>query len=562
MEQTEKKFFGDPNQSGRLNSDDAPFSIGENEWVNAENVRVGSTDAGVINTDESIGSNVLRSTPQPSVTFLEIGSADDSPNNRFFVFKYNTTGTQHKITYYDIDNQTEYDVLLSSQVVGGLTFSKDYPIHSARVVGNLLYWTDNYNQPRRINVDAAIKLNNPSYVTDEAAYTAPMNQSVITIIRRAYGSVPTLSFSTDITKGNFLKEFAGQFAIGFVYRDGEESVFGQPSKMANYRYDFGTFSGTSSDPNNKLTVTLPSAATGESIDQDVEIVQLAVRYDNSPQYFIIKEWNKNNTTDAAAIIAFNAGGSLSFDFYNDKTGVPASTERSVRPFDRVPLLSEALETGLQRLFLGNNLLGYDTPPQTSLIGNITPATVTGTATPIFHSFSSYQIGVRFRDEYKRSSGVVTNSALAVVPIPARGDWDVPTFVENINWTLSNSLATLEIPDWAYYYDILITKNLRTRSFLQFFASSLRYAVKNIDGTYTYQTNFSSNVTGLAFNASSVFQNGMGISLNVGDKVLVYLDGGTAPIVLSATDLDSFYLIASPISGNMVFQFIFLYGVSE
>ncbi len=547
MQQSEKKYFGSPDQSGSLNADDAPFSIGLNEWVNGVNIRVGSTDAGEINTVESIGSNRLISQPQPSVTFLEIGATDDTPNNRYFVFKYNTTGINHKITYVDCNTDIEYDVLLSSQVTGGLTFNKDYPIHSAKIVGNLLYWTDNYNQPRRINVDAAIKLNNPSYVTSEAAYTSPLAQSVITIIRRPYGNVLSLQFLTDGTRPNFIREFAGQFAIGFVYRDGEESAFGQPSQMANFRYDYGTHSGGASDPNNQIRVAFPAVAGAEPIDQDVEIIQLAVRRDNTPQYYIIKEWNKNNATDLAAINAYNAGGTLNFDFYNDKIGVAVSVERSVKPFDSVPLLSETLETGLQRLFLGNNLKGYDTPATTSLIGNTAPAAVTGIATRIFHSYSSYQIGVRFKDDYKRSSGVVTNNQLAIASIPARGHWDDNTFVENINWTLSNALATVEIPDWATTYDILITKNLRTRYFLQFLATALRYVVKNFDGTFTYSTTYPSNAYGIAFNAGNVTANGMGISVNPGDKLLVYLDGGTAPIQLSALEQDSFYLIASPIN---------------
>jgi hypothetical protein len=64
-------------------------------------------------------------------------------------FKYNTTGNNHKIVCYDEVANTEYDVLLSSQVNGGLGFDKNYIIHSAFIVNGLLYWTDNLNQLKK-----------------------------------------------------------------------------------------------------------------------------------------------------------------------------------------------------------------------------------------------------------------------------------------------------------------------------------------------------------------------------------------------------------------------------
>jgi hypothetical protein len=57
MRQKDLKYFGDI-QSGRMNSDDSPFSITTNEWVNAQNVRTGTTDKGVTGVVESVGGNV------------------------------------------------------------------------------------------------------------------------------------------------------------------------------------------------------------------------------------------------------------------------------------------------------------------------------------------------------------------------------------------------------------------------------------------------------------------------------------------------------------------------
>ena len=540
----EKKYFAAPD--GGLNADDVDIAVGENQWVNMENARVGSTNKGVTGVVESIGGTRLLSEIQASVSFICIGSAVDSPNNRFFYFLYNKYTNDHKIMCYQSDDDTVYTVLLSSQVTGGLNFSKDYIIHSARVVGNMLYWTDNLNEPRRINVEAALKLNNPSYDTEVAAYTSPLAQSVIKLIRRPPGRPLATDPVTEGGRPNFIKYFAGQFAIRYIYRDGEVSVVGPPSTMVNYRFDIVNPSGSIVDTFNAIDIEINTPALdGEYIEQDVEIVQYLVRYDNDPNYFVVKEWNKNNADELAEIVAYNAGGSLSFRFYNDANVSALSNADSVKPYDSVPLLSETLELGLSRLFLGNNKIGYDTPVTTSLTANPSVATTVSIGTEIWKSYSTYQVGIRFRDNEKRMSGVVTNDSL-VVTIPDRGDYNDNSFIEYINFSLSNTNSLVEIPDWAYYYDILITKNLRTRFFAQWATNSVKYVNKNSDGTFTYTNSYSSILYGIAFGTAYLNSQGMGVVYTEGDVVRVYTSGlSPAPFDLEVIAQDADYIICRP-----------------
>ena len=46
-----------------------------------------------------------------------------------------------------------------------LNFSKGHHIHHVNLINNLLFWTDNYNQPRRINIDLAI--NGNTYIDND-----------------------------------------------------------------------------------------------------------------------------------------------------------------------------------------------------------------------------------------------------------------------------------------------------------------------------------------------------------------------------------------------------------
>lgn len=540
----EKKYFAAPD--GGLNADDVDIAVGENQWVNLIDARVGTTDNGVTGVVESIGGTVTLTDPQPSITFVNIGSAVDSARNRFFYFQWNKYTNEHRIYCYQADNGAVYTVLSASQVTGGLGFSKNYIIHSARVVGDMLYWTDNLNEPRRINVEAALKLNNPSYDTDVEPYTSPLAQSVIKLIRRPPGRVLATNLVTEGGRPNFLKYFAGQFAIRYFYRDGEYSVVGPPSTMVNYRLDITNPSGAISDTFNAVDIEINTPALdGEYIEQDVQIVQYLVRYDNDPNYFVVKEWNKGNAAELAEIESYNAGGSLTFRFYNDANAAALSNAESVKPYDSVPLLSKTLELGLSRLFLGNNKVGYDTPTTTSLTATPSAGAVVSTGTEIWKSYSTYQVGLRFRDNEKRMSGVVTNDSL-VVTIPDRGDYNDNSFVEYINFALSNTNSLVEIPDWAYYYDILITKNLRTRFFAQWEPNSVKYVNKNSDGTFTYTNTYSSLVYGIAFGTAYLNSQGMGVVYTEGDVVRVYTNGlSPAPFDIEVIAQDADYIICRP-----------------
>ena len=481
----ERKYLADP-QTGRLNSDDSAFIVGTNEWINAENVRSGSTDAGVTGVIESIGSTELISTPAPSRTYLEIGSTEDTENNRFCYFLVNTnitpaaekaarsflapsrisTGTvftvtvddpsfgiitlatytqqagdttepifianliaainqnsfgytsikylanvalyiyarpnlgasingndaeidwvvgstssaftggrdgvikQDKIITYYADTNTEYETLLSSQVTGGLNFDENSIIHSAKIINGMLYWVDSTNnQPRKINIESAIKANYPSFQTNQVAYSFPINFSEITLIK------PPPPLSPDILKGtdggfdnNFIANESFEFAFQYTWYDNETTVVGTYSPASRLNSPTDTF--------NKITVFMDSA---ERIPDTVRIVSLVVRIGNTNFSQIIKTWDKEVTAEAVQIAEQNTSVSLlSFDYYNNITGQSLPEADTLRPFDNVPIFSETMEQAKDRNHLANNTEGYDTPNLTSLsIALANPISLTG-----------------------------------------------------------------------------------------------------------------------------------------------------------------------------------------
>jgi len=353
----EKKYFG----TGHGNFDDADFVLQPNEWINLENARVGSTDSGVIGTVESVGSMTLLSTIQPSVTNVMVGAVEDPANFRIIYFLKDLYGPFDKIVAYNVLTNTFYNVLLSDQVIGGLNFSKNAYVHSVRTIDGLLYWTDYLNQPRRININAGINLNHPGTFPNTQPYTSPLTAEVITIIRKppayplTFAKIENVDIETNqIGKNSF------RFTYQYVYRDGEQSTLAPHSLLAPYNYPNETF--------NVIDITVPFS---EKIDQDVQLINLIVIYVDTNTGFIIKVWNKNNGDDAIEIANHNAGiTALNFEFANDAIGPAISSPQLAKPYDSVPILCETLEQGSSRLFLGRNLVGYNTPTFTSLTAQI------------------------------------------------------------------------------------------------------------------------------------------------------------------------------------------------
>lgn len=360
MQEIEKKYFADV-QGGRLNADDADFVVGINEWVNCENARTGSTDKGVTGVWEGIGGTRQISSPQPSVTFVEIGSVEDKENGRILYFKKNTTGPWDKIVAYYGREDVEYDVLLSSQVTGGLNFSKDSIIHSAQIVDGMLYWPDNrQNQPRKINIDSAIKSNNPSFSTSARAYTFPINFSEITIIKPPPPLAPNILKDEDVGfENNFISNNSFMFAFQYIWYDRETTVLGTYSPASRLN--------KSGQADNYIQVTMDS---NESIPDTVRMVRLIVRYGNGNDAFVVKVWDKANSDEAQEISDQNDGTAvLSFDFYNNVVGQKIASlpiNLVLKPFDSVPLYSESLSVFRNRIGLSHNTEGYDTPLTTSM----------------------------------------------------------------------------------------------------------------------------------------------------------------------------------------------------
>lgn len=629
-----------------LNGDDALTKLTPGEYLNGFNFRSGTSEFGRVSGLQPIASSTNIFSNLPAGTNYCIGSVFDEANRRILWWNWNSNGN-HGIYCYDTVNLIGYIVLLSSQVATGLNFSRYSYIHSSFVVNHNLYWTDNLNEPRRLNIDSGILLNQPGYVTTYAAYTSPMNESVIAWIRRPPALAPTQMKMTDPTSPlNNTGPEAFQFCVYYTYRDYEISVTGPLSTLANYN--------STTDTYNFIQVTLP---LGEPIDQDVLQVNLVVRF-MSGGYFTIRTWDKTVAADAAAIAAHNATTTaLSYNFYNNQIGIPLASAFSVKPFDSIPITSPSCELAHNLSFLVQGLMGYTAPTVTSLAATLVPSstppggTVTGswyffkysygpspfqqisnylllitnlenpaqrgyysvsglgTLPPfpaavnwtscsfrgatlyevmnilfpsppntntilqninqnatstvpgapgitgvsgfsVFKSASTQQLSLTFYDNYRRKTGTVTNDSLTVA-IPDR-TFAAPNYANQIAWTLSNALASVEIPPEAYYYSVDITNCLRTRFFLQAQASpqisgnpTITYVGVNSSGQYTFNNGvYGYHWAGIGVDISCLTSFGQGYTFNQGDIIKIYINGVGTVYSLAVLNTSGNWLICA------------------
>ena len=140
------------------------------------------------------------------------GSSSDESNSMTYATNSNTC----KIYYKQIGTSGAPQPIIDSY---RLNFSKKHPILHANLINNLLFWTDNYNQPRRINVDlakAGATYTNNNYLEDKisvAQYSPPTAPKV------------TMSVEGSSTIGSLhIRDKFVKFAYRFQYTNKEYSL--------------------------------------------------------------------------------------------------------------------------------------------------------------------------------------------------------------------------------------------------------------------------------------------------------------------------------------------------
>jgi len=160
---------------GKMNKDLNPRMISNKEYIDARNAAVMNSESGDSGLLQNVSGNTLLTDFGLTGINLEIiGFYTDTTSNRLFAFvtdwndvsgsglsNFASSQSNHYICVYD--TKINFGTVLVSGTF--LNFEKLHPILGMNLIEDLLFFTDNRNQPRKINVTTA--LSNPSYYSKE-----------------------------------------------------------------------------------------------------------------------------------------------------------------------------------------------------------------------------------------------------------------------------------------------------------------------------------------------------------------------------------------------------------
>jgi len=162
----------------KMNKDLDARILPKGEYRNALNVQISRSESDSVGALENILGNSNLATFQAGSQ--SIGYFADDSSSMVYVFvtnylddnnpgpTYDPTKTHGIYSYNTLNGQ-------STLLVSGafLNFSQSNPIYGVNLLENLLFWTDNRNQPRKINV--AIASETPEYYTKEEQISVAKN---------------------------------------------------------------------------------------------------------------------------------------------------------------------------------------------------------------------------------------------------------------------------------------------------------------------------------------------------------------------------------------------------
>tara|TARA_A100001391_G_scaffold108400_1_gene72811 strand:+ start:1954 stop:6690 length:4737 start_codon:yes stop_codon:yes gene_type:complete len=153
---------------GKLNKDLDARLIPNGEYRDARNVQVSKSEGPDVGELENVLGNKITSLTWSGTTKC-IGYVVDESNSYVYIFTTTNTGSAYdssatnKIYQYNVLDDTYIDLINSGAF---LNFSQLNPIYSVNIIEDLLFWTDNRNQPRKININTAVD-NNRYYTTED-----------------------------------------------------------------------------------------------------------------------------------------------------------------------------------------------------------------------------------------------------------------------------------------------------------------------------------------------------------------------------------------------------------
>lgn len=408
-----------------------------------------------------------------------VGALEDRVGGRLFYFVGHADTPANDAIYQYV--QGSGITLVMRSVLFGFSSAT---FVSADIVGDLLTFTTGLGEILQINVADAIA---------GGIYTPALEQ--VTLIKRGPQVPLTLTPTGASRTVNNIRYNTFQFYHRFIYRDNAYSVFSPVSQALQT-------TGSSIDAIDVLTPTANIPVTATKVE-----------------YAFKKNGTNELTIYRSDTLPLGTG---SHRFYNDTNLETVPDSETTSWFDSVPLKSKALKFHENRLFLFGNTEGYTLTG--SPLSEATAGTTDGTGA-VLKDDSVYGVAVQFYDEPGRIIGL---RKVTDVTTPKRDVGATGPDSKKITVDLS-MVATANIPEEAYHYSVLRTKNKSVSHFISSVTADIWFRKELADGTYEYLHGNLAATSGrypeILIDLANLTTLDMGYTFNDGDRLRIWSSNG-------------------------------------
>ena len=228
MAKIQKNFI-----KGRMNKSVDERLVPQGEYIDALNVRLGSTEGTEIGAVENSKGNELlvelKFNDQPlSVNAKCIGAYEDGATETIYWFINDSTNLYSSVTG-KVDMIVSYNTrtfILFYHVISTsvLNFNKELLINGINLIDDLLFFTDNLNPPRKINI-------NKTYLEPVVGVDQVTEQDIGVIVAPPL-KAPVIDQFQIGGEENYMEDLFLSFAYRWQYEDGEYSAFSPFSPVA------------------------------------------------------------------------------------------------------------------------------------------------------------------------------------------------------------------------------------------------------------------------------------------------------------------------------------------
>ena len=440
--------------AAKMNRDKDARLVPQGEYREALNVNISKSEGADMGSVENILGNVLVGNANiPSGE--AIGVYRDTGNEMIYFFVTSNSsydgsnGGTHGIFEYD-QTSKQLRTLISD---ADLNFHKNNKITGINLVDELLFWTDDRNPPRKINVVRA--RNDAAYYTAGGAGT--FNNLASVAKYAPYESPSILEVGVNNEAGtaidsNFLENKIIRFSYRWKFEDGEYSTLAPFTTSC-----FSRLGNTDT-----ISAALGNFGEIETFVNAIKSVQLQIP--TPPGYGITEVELIYKETGSSTLYVVEdkpvAGESfINFWYVSQDPFRTLPPDQLTRVYDAVPRVAQSQELVGGRLVYGNFLQNYNIPNiDFSVVRTGEDAARQdwgpGKNNLSLKSRRTYQVGIVLADKFGRQSPVIlSNSGGDSVYIsPGYGDSSSTHAFNALRITFAN---TNQIPSWAYSYRIVV-----------------------------------------------------------------------------------------------------------